>query len=304
MAVRPVVAGVDGSPTSVVALAHAAWQADRRKLPLEVVACHGPTASAQAEAEALVAGLTDEVRAAWPRVEVTGRAIAGREGATLVRLSAEATLMVIGSRGRGGFTGLLLGSVGTQLAAHSDVPVILVRPPDEDPYAAAQISAAEFGAAPPPRPVVVGVEDFATSEAMIEFAADEAAARAAPLVMLHAWWTLPISPLGPKPVHQHGATVPEVDLDAAEEEVRRMLAEAVAGQRARYPEVAIELRPVHTLNAAAALLDAGAEAGLLVVSRHRSNRLSRRLFSVGATVVRHAPGPTAGIPQMSPTHTA
>jgi nucleotide-binding universal stress UspA family protein len=302
MGVRPVVVGIDGSSTSVAALAHASWQADWRGLPLHVTVCHGPAASARHEAEALAANLAEQARIAWPRVDVSGQVVAGRAGGTLVRLSENAALLVVGSRGRGGFKGLLLGSVGTQLAAHSTAPVIVIRPTDgqEDRDIDADLPLGAFGAVPASAPVVVGIDGVPDSDAAIEFAAQEAVARAAPLVVLYAWWMLPVSRLGPVPAHQQGSPVPQADLGAAEEEVRRMLAEATAGVRERYPDVAVELRPTHALNPAAALLDESANAGLLVVSRHGGNTLTRRLFSsIGDVAVRHASCPVAVVPEES-----
>jgi nucleotide-binding universal stress UspA family protein len=150
---------------------------------------------------------------------------------------------------------------------------------------------------PAPAPVVVGIDGINDGDVAIEFAADEAEARGAPLVVLYAWWTLPVSPLGVDPAHEQRTPTPQVDLGAAEEDARRLLAEATAGVRAKYPDVVMDLRPVHSLNPAAVLLDASTEAGLLVVSRHRGNALARRLFSsVGDAAVRHAACPVAVVP--------
>jgi nucleotide-binding universal stress UspA family protein len=293
-----VVAGVDGSPTSVAALAHASWQADRRGLPLHVTVCHGPAPSAREEAETLAAELAEQARLAWPQVDVSGQVVAGRPGGTLVKLSGDAALMVVGSRGRGGFKGLLLGSVGTQLAAHSASPVIVIRHAEgaQDSDAADELPVGAFGAVPGSAPVVVGIDE-PDGEAAVEFAAEEAAARKAPLVVLYAWWMIPVSRLGPQ---QRNTPTPQVDLDAAEAEVRRMLEEATAGVRERYPEVDVELRPTHALNPAAALLDASENAGLLVVSRHGGTTLTRRLFSsIGDVAVRHAACPVAVVPEVA-----
>lgn len=291
MGVRPVVTGVDGSPTSSAAFALAAWQAERRSLPLHLVACHGAGTSARDDAEALVADLADRARAAFPRLAVAGEAVVGRPAATLVRRSADATLVVVGSRGRGGFKGLLLGSVGLQLTAHSAAPVIVMRPPD---------GPGEPGVGPKPLPVVVGVDGIPDSEAAVEFAIREAAARAAPLVVLYAWWMLPVTKLGRAGLQQPRTSTPQADLAAAEEEVRRLLAEATAGARTRHPEVEVELRPAHAMNPATALLDASVDAGLLVVSRHGGNALTRLIFSsIGDIAVREAACPVAVVPEAS-----
>jgi nucleotide-binding universal stress UspA family protein len=79
-----------------------------------------------------------------------------------------------------------------------------------------------------------------------------------------------------------------------------MLVEATAAAREPYPQVEVELRPAHALNPVMALLDASADAGLLVVSRHGGNALSRLLFSsVGDTAVREAACPVAVVPETS-----
>ena len=71
-----------------------------------------------------------------------------------------------------------------------------------------------------------------------------------------------------------------------------------AEARARHPDVTVDLRPTKAPNPAMALLDASTEAGLLVVSRHDGNVLTRRLFSsVGDAAVREAPCPAAVVPE-------
>jgi nucleotide-binding universal stress UspA family protein len=295
MAIRPVLVGVDGSSTSMAALAHAAWQAARRGLALHVVAGHGPGQAARREAEDLVA----RASATAPTVTISGEAVAGRAATTLVRLSADAALTVVGSRGRNGLPGLLLGSVSTHLAAHSRSPVIVIRPAagPADPYASPELTVVELSAAPPPWPVVVGIDDIPDSQAAIDFAMDEAAARGSTLVVLYAWWMPPVARLGPVGARPPRTPLPPADQDAREADVKAMLAEATAAARARHPEVPVDLRPIHALNPALALLDASTDAGLLVVSRHGGNVLTRRLFSsIGDTAVREAPCPAAVVP--------
>lgn len=59
-------------------------------------------------------------------VEIDSRVVEGAPGAVLVDESREADLLVVGSRGHGGFAGLLLGSVGQQCAQHATCPVVIV----------------------------------------------------------------------------------------------------------------------------------------------------------------------------------
>jgi nucleotide-binding universal stress UspA family protein len=291
-----VVVGIDGSDSSLAAFAHAAWEADRLDAQLHLVHCVSEVAgidevgAAAADAAAQrLADLSEQARAAYPRLRTQITVVAGHPGAALVRASHHAVLMVVGSRGLGGFTGLLLGSVGMQLAAHSRAPVIVIRPPD---------GAGDVGAAPPPLPVLVGVDGVPDSEDAIDFAFAEAAARAVPVVVLYAWWMLPVSRLQPPP--PLGPRPEDPDLQEAEEEARRMLAEATAGARERYPDVEATLVPAHSLTPAVALLEASKTAGLLVVSRHGGTVLSRLLFSsIGDTAVREAPCPVAVVPESS-----
>src|SRR5262245_54177659 len=129
-----VVVGVDGSDASRGALAHAAWEAHRRGRPLRLV--HGqsvlapyavtglPLDPAELDRAAdsvrqMLTEMESHVHLAYPNVEITSEIVPGNGAAALVDASVDAVLVVVGSRGLGGFAGLMLGSVGTQLAAHS-----------------------------------------------------------------------------------------------------------------------------------------------------------------------------------------
>jgi len=294
---KPVVVGLDGSPPSRAAFAHGAWEAHRRNVPLRLVHArtepvYGPPGAyvmdSVAERYALAAGravLAEyELKAhmAFPHLTVTASMVPGSAAGALVEESRDATMVVVGSRGLGGFEGLLLGSVGTQLAAHSQCPVIVIRPAAEP---------GNLGIGPPHLPVVVGVDGVPESEAALAFAFDEASARGVPLIALYAWWMLPAANLGPTNQWHY-------DLLEAEEEARRMLSEAAAGWREKYPEVETQLVAAHSMNPAVALLEAGCRAGLLVVSRHGGNTLTRLLGgSIGDSVVRQAACPVAVVPE-------
>jgi nucleotide-binding universal stress UspA family protein len=136
----PVVVGIDGSPTSEAALAFAFEAADLRGVPL--VAVHTwtdyqieSTMVAVLEGDAIDADehrLLAERLAGWsekfPDVPVQRLVTRYRPARTLVEQSQHAQLVVVGSRGRGGFAGLMLGSVSHALLHHAACPVAVVRP--------------------------------------------------------------------------------------------------------------------------------------------------------------------------------
>jgi nucleotide-binding universal stress UspA family protein len=136
----PVVVGIDGSPTSEAALAFAFEAADLRGVPL--VAVHTwtdyqieSTMVAVLEGDAIDADehrLLAERLAGWsekfPDVPVQRLVTRYRPARTLIGQSQHAQLVVVGSRGRGGFAGLMLGSVSHALLHHAACPVAVVRP--------------------------------------------------------------------------------------------------------------------------------------------------------------------------------
>lgn len=143
---QKIVVGVDGSPGARRALEWALEEAPLRaatvvavhawQLPYVVSTPLGVVSvpvddDATAEAEAELAAVIDEVAATHPSTPVERQVVFGSPAAALIEAGADAALIVVGSRGRGGFAGLLLGSVSHQLAHHAPCPVVIVRtPPD------------------------------------------------------------------------------------------------------------------------------------------------------------------------------
>lgn len=80
--------------------------------------------SAEAKLEAEVTGVAGE----QPGIEIERRLVEGVAAQVLVEESRDADLLVVGSRGHGGFTGLLLGSVSQQVSQHAFCPVVIVHP--------------------------------------------------------------------------------------------------------------------------------------------------------------------------------
>jgi nucleotide-binding universal stress UspA family protein len=144
---------------------------------------------------------------------------------------------------------------------------------------------APVGSIPHPGPVIVGVDGAATTDAAIEFAVEAAARRGGPLVALHVWCALPKHNLGPDlPGHY--------DYTEAQQEAHRLLAELMAGWRSKVPDVPLELRAVQSMNPSYTLIEASAQAGLVVVgSRGRGGFPGLLLGSVGRDLVGHASSP-------------
>jgi nucleotide-binding universal stress UspA family protein len=139
-----ILVGVDGSACADGALEAAAAEAALRgarllvvsawQIPPNVVMVAGAYPdifdSFRLEAEDVVSKAVDRVASLQPKVDCEGLAIEGRPGEVIVQQASEAELIVVGSRGRGGFTGLLLGSVSQQVVHDSRVPVLVVPPPE------------------------------------------------------------------------------------------------------------------------------------------------------------------------------
>jgi nucleotide-binding universal stress UspA family protein len=289
---RTVVAGVDGSMGGIHAARWAAAEAARRGLPLRLVAAHswmkaGLAGSAELSVDprAILRDVSlDHLRAAEvaatqvaPQLEVEQVEVNGSPVPVLKAESALAELVVLGKRGLGGFTGLLIGSVAVELAAHAACPVVVVRGPEPD------------HATPPRDPVVVGVDGSPTSEAAVAFAFEAASLRGVPLVAVHVWQDVLLDP----------TMASLLDWDAVESDEREVLSERLAGWSGKYPDVPVRRlvvrdRPAHML------VEQSGRAQLVVVgSRGRGGFTGLLMGSVSQALLHHAHCPVAVVRPVS-----
>ncbi|MFS8480243.1 MAG: universal stress protein [Micromonosporaceae bacterium] len=288
----PVVAGVDGSPHSYAAAEQAADAAARRGLELHLV--HGylhPLGYGSAplqpypvvipepspEADDMLRDVAAKMRERHPGLTVQTRQVMGGPAGALVAESQQAEMLFVGSRGLGGFKELLLGSVSSQVAAHAQCPVVVVR--SGPAGTAGEVGPLREG------PVMVGVDGSDLSKRAVEFAFTEAGLRTVPLVAVHVYWVRSVDHLEP----------PSDDLERKiEEAAEQLLADGIAEPAARHPEVQVERRLIHNLNTEYSMIEATRDAGLMVVgSRGRGGFTGLLLGSVSQALVHHAHCPVA-----------
>nr|WP_090343089.1 universal stress protein [Mycolicibacterium malmesburyense]CRL73868.1 universal stress protein UspA-like protein [Mycolicibacterium malmesburyense] len=275
---RGVVVGADGSDSANAAIRWAAHDASMRKLPLTVVHANSvATVSAamvawpageipqqvleqqEEEARTLLANAVETARKSVEdatRLTVTEEMFLGWPVPTLVDVSKEATMVVVGSRGRTGLRRALLGSVSSGLIHHAHCPVAIVH--DED--------------APATRlPVLVGIDGSRASEDATAIAFDEASRRGVDLVALHVW---------------SDADMPAFSMDWTDvlAAARRTLSERLSGWQERYPDVEVTTL-VEFEGPARQLLELSDRAQLVVVGSHgRGGFAGMLLGSVSAEV--------------------
>jgi nucleotide-binding universal stress UspA family protein len=275
---RSVLVGIDGSDQSRRALDWAAAEAALRGAPLHLLhALSGPRfrvpldphrTEAGEDAQRLLADARRRAAELAPGLDVTSELVMERPAAALIERTGHAALVVVGTRGHGGFTGLIVGSVALQVAGHAHCPVVVV------------------GARTHPHPetheIVVGVGDQPAT-AQIQAAFEQAALRGAALRALYAWEFPATTPDGMVPLVS--------SIEQIERAARRHLAEALTGWRDKYPEVPVVLevandRPRH------ALVQASSRAELLVVgARDHSGRFFPPLGAVTHAVLHRAACP-------------
>jgi nucleotide-binding universal stress UspA family protein len=194
----------------------------------------------------------------------------------LLEEAQSAELVVLGSRGRGGFASLLLGSTAVAVLEGATVPVVIVRQPPPDQ-----------GEASPGGPVVVGVDGSDSSRRALRFAFTEATLRETTLTAVHAW----VAPdaAGLTSARASGG----VDWSFLAQRAADVLDETLASARTDFPdvEVAGQVANDHPIQA---LLEASRHAQLLVLgSRGRGAFTGLVLGSVSHSAVRSAHCPVA-----------
>ncbi|MBR8638854.1 universal stress protein [Streptomyces tuirus] len=287
--VDPVIVGVDDADDQNDLVRYAAHEAMMRGVPLHVahsVALPGPFGGAKEEetghdlavqrGAAVVDRFEAVARSAFPGLTVSGELPFGDPASTLVERSAEASLLVLGHRGRGGFPRLALGSVSLQVATHSRSPVLVTRPGTQS--------------GPPRGRVVAGADVVQYAPEAVEFAFAEAEHRSAHLHLVHA---LHRPALLPWP---GSVTVAERELHETEDATRNLLEERIAPLRLRHPQVPVGLH-IEWAPPATHLTELSEDADLLVVgSRGRTGLRRLLLGSVSGEVLHTAHCPVAVIP--------
>jgi nucleotide-binding universal stress UspA family protein len=301
-----IVVGVDGSDQSLCALSWAAQEARVRRTPLHVVTAYTIPVFAASSMDAGYATLDDQViregaeavlqqavaRIADYDVEVHPSVETGDAAGVLLDLSEEAELLVVGSRGRGGFVGRLLGSVSSAVPAHAKCPTVTV------PLACAprlgqtdlevpRSKQSPVGPEGVEKIVLVGVDGSEQARSATLTAAEQARRWGYPLKVVCA---LP-------PFTGSLAWVPApLDRDALYADIKVQLDAGVAWLSSHFPGLAIsgevlEGSPIELL------IDATRTAALLVIgTRGRGGFAGMLLGSTSQGVLHHAKGPVMVVP--------
>ena len=273
-----VVVGVDGSSASNFAVCWAAHEAAMRRIPLTLVHMVNtavpvwPQMPLTVEAQVWqeddgyrvlyeAAKIAEDATRPYRRIDVISDLRRSPPVPTLIEMSTDAEMVVVGSNGRGAVGRFLVGSVSSGVVRGANCPVAVIR--DEDPATPYSIEA----------PVLVGIDGSPASERATAIAFDEASRRGVELTALHAWSDIALFEL------------PELDWPAVKSEAERSLAERLAGWKERYPDVVVR-RLVSCDRPAPLLLEQSESAQLVVVGSHgRGGMVGALLGSVSNAVV-------------------
>ncbi|MGE2723330.1 universal stress protein [Mycolicibacterium pulveris] len=275
-----VVVGVDGSAAAKVAVDWAAREAALRNAALTIVhvmpaLTMWPELAMPPKIDQLYKNQTaawlDDARQVARDAESAPRRIETQllEGAalpSLVELSRDAELIVVGCRGLGSIARRLLGSISRGLVQRAHCPVAVIH--DEDPLMPYPVAQA---------PVVVGVDGSPASELATQIAFDAASRRGVQLVAVHAWIDHAVIEL---PADEWAAR--------GEELAEQKLTEQLGRWQQRYPDVSVR-RVIVADQPARQLVKQADSAQLVVVgSRGRGGFAGMLLGSVGAAVAESA----------------
>lgn len=278
MATLPIVVGADGSEASLRAVEWAALEAARRAAPLRIisVAAMPPHMQPHHDQPATVADLLDQASAQGlataaeratdtaPGVLVDTDLVDGSPARVLVDSANGASMLVIGARGAGGFSAMILGSVGRYAAMHAPCPVVLAHEESADVH----------------HEIAVGVGDPGQADdGTFAFAFEEAAQRGSSLRAVHAWSRFPSAEPSGQPA------------------VAAQLTGILDEWRAKYPGVQASQDVVHG-HPGRVLASFTARADLVVIGRHDGDG-GPGVGSVQHALLNHAHGPVAVIPSAS-----
>ena len=198
------------------------------------------------------------------RPEIDSELACGPPVPTLIDLSEEAYMVVVGCRGQVAPDRILLGSVSTGLIHHAHCPVAVIHREAPIPLGPSKL------------PVLVGIDGSRASELATAIAFDEASFRGVDLLAVHAWTDSDTSGVLSK------------EWSALQSRAAEILAERLAGWQERYPDVTVHRRLVFD-RPACHLLEESESAQLVVVGSHgRGGFPGMSLGSVGAAVAHAA----------------
>jgi len=280
-----VVVGTDGSDVSLRAVEWAAREAALRGQPLRIVSVaalpprmswyqhSGPADVADVvheRAEQAVAGAATRATQTQPGVAVSTAVVRGSPSRVLAQDADGATMLVVGSRGGGGFAALVLGSVGRDVAFSATSPVVVIR---GDATAVQE-------------QIVLGVHD-GEQGAALDFAFEEAQRRQARLQVSYAWQIfLPRRGGGQAEDARRGAP-----------EAAQWLSGLIAPWRERYPAVDVAEDAVHA-SPSKILIGASARADLVILGRGGGpDSGNAGPASLAHAMLNHAHCPVAIVPE-------
>lgn len=287
-ATNEIVVAVDGSDAGAAAVAWAANAAAKRSAPLKLVTAYTMPQFMYADgmippqelydqledeamekindAREIVTGFDENIEVSYYIGEATPIDL-------LLQLSEDADIVVMGSRGLGGLSGLVLGSVSSAVVSHAACPVVVVRK-DNDVTVENK-----YG------PVVVGVDGSDISRKALDYAFREADARGAALRAVHSWADAQVQ------TSLVGLAAVQSQLDAMSAQERKVLQDELASMREKYPEVTVEEvverdRPIQVLK------ENSDDAQLLVLGSHgRGGFRGMLLGSTSRALLQYAPCP-------------
>lgn len=283
-----VVAAVDGSEAAKQAVRWAATTAHRRGVPLRLAASYATPRmfysgdlipqqeffrDLEGEAQEKIEEARDIARQMAPDLDIEESVVEGGAIEMLLDISTHVTMIVMGSRGRGGLSGMVMGSVSMAVVSHASCPVVIVR---EDSH---------VGEDNKDGPVVVGADGSEVSRQAVEHAFAEADARGCDLVALRTWLDMPLR------TSARGITAPQMSWDEVEREQAEQLDERLRPLTEKYADVPVT-KKVARDRPVSALATEAESAQLLVVGSHgRGGFKGMLLGSTSRALLQFAPCP-------------
>ena len=303
----PVVAAYDQTPHSKRALVEAVREAVSRGTELRIVhayttdarlpmgpfttvvpAPHGEQTNRH-DAEEILDEVAAQISTDNPGLTVQTRAMPGEASRVILAEASTAALVVVGSRGRGGFAGLLLGSTSQRVLADAPCPVIVVYDTSCEPTGPIMVG---IDVGEPKGPGAFRASDEPGDE-VLAFAFDTASRRGAGLIVANIWtepWTM-----------SYAARRGDEDGVAYEQAHSDRLQELLDPWQRKHPEVAVAVRVFRAVTPGTAgncLVEASKMVDLLIVGMRSEagHRHANRLGPVAHTVLHHAKCPVAVVP--------